>query len=270
MDDPMLLLTPENIIDLPDDVLGHCFSFLGPGQYRYVAGTCPIFRDAYSRVGFPPRTTWDSAATSPSCVQLCIGENPNPDDEYWNKSVFKAAGGGGHVETLEWAAENGIPWLPLIVVEHAAKCGQVAVLEWVKARTPTFFSGGWNLDSDTARMLSLVVPGFGSNNSVKWLVDTGHKIVVAGGIYGGHLHVLQWALDHGFVPIHADWCACAARFGRLRVLQWLRGRGCFWDGNTIRWAQRNRHSELLDWARENDCPNGNYRLPVALPPNHNA
>jgi len=74
-----------SIIDLPEEVLALCLSFVGPGQYRYMAGTCHSFRDAHNSESFrqafnmeegaeQQKTTWDSAAASIQCVQLCSRE----------------------------------------------------------------------------------------------------------------------------------------------------------------------------------------------------
>jgi hypothetical protein len=53
---------------LPVEVLGHLFvMFLGPGHYRYVAGTCRAFAEAYGKVMNDHngrKTTWESAAAS--------------------------------------------------------------------------------------------------------------------------------------------------------------------------------------------------------------
>jgi hypothetical protein len=63
---------------LPVEVLGHLFvTFLGPGHYRYVAGTCCAFAEAYGRVMNDHngrKTTWESAAASVACARLCLNE----------------------------------------------------------------------------------------------------------------------------------------------------------------------------------------------------
>ena len=59
------------ISSLPDAVLQHCFSFVGPGHYRYVAGVTRWFQTVYS-VKHESKTTWDSAAASVSRAELCL------------------------------------------------------------------------------------------------------------------------------------------------------------------------------------------------------
>ena len=68
----------------------------------------------------------------------------------------------------------------------------------------------------------------------------------------GHLHVLQWARDHG-----CDWsantCDNAALNGHLHILEWARDHGCDWSANTCDNAALNGHLHILEWARANGC-----------------
>jgi len=49
-------------------------------------------------------------------------------------------------------------------------------------------------------------------------------------------------------------CYAAAVGGKLRVLKYLRGRGCPWGSETCRGAARYGHLEVRRWARKNGCP----------------
>lgn len=63
---------------LPVEVLRHVFGqFLGPVLYRYVAGTCCSFRDAYEGAvldWYSNKTSYESTAVSVSCAELCLCE----------------------------------------------------------------------------------------------------------------------------------------------------------------------------------------------------
>ena len=63
---------------LPLDLLRHVFvMFVGPGHYRYVAGTCRSFRAAYiSAMADEDRNkmSYEIAVASLSCVELCERE----------------------------------------------------------------------------------------------------------------------------------------------------------------------------------------------------
>jgi len=49
-------------------------------------------------------------------------------------------------------------------------------------------------------------------------------------------------------------CSRAAKRGDLDLLKILRGQGCDWNGETLRFAASGGHLELMKWARENGCP----------------
>jgi hypothetical protein len=63
-----------SIGSLPAAVLQvHCFSSIGPGHYRNVAGVDRLFRQTYSnKYGY--KTTYESAAASVACAELCLKE----------------------------------------------------------------------------------------------------------------------------------------------------------------------------------------------------
>jgi len=52
----------------------------------------------------------------------------------------------------------------------------------------------------------------------------------------------------------SDRCAYAAGDGHLEILQWAREHDCPWDEYTGTHAAASGHLEVLKWARERDCP----------------
>jgi len=108
------------IIDLPQELLVYCLSFVGPGHYRYVAGTCHSFRDVCDSESFrgvhnmdegeQKRTTWDAAAASIPCVELCL-EDLREMRQRVNVARFMAN-----------------------IARKAAKMGKKNVLKWLKER----------------------------------------------------------------------------------------------------------------------------------------
>ena len=46
----------------------------------------------------------------------------------------------------------------------------------------------------------------------------------------------------------------AANEGYLEVLQWLCANECPWDERMISFAHEYIHYDIMDWARENGCP----------------
>jgi hypothetical protein len=70
----------------------------------------------------------------------------------------------------------------------------------------------------------------------------------------GHVHILEWALEHAFGHCGDIICEEAARRGRINVLEFARlDHDCYWDENTPRLAALGGHSLCLKFAYENGC-----------------
>ena len=73
--------------------------------------------------------------------------------------------------------------------------------------------------------------------------------------FGGHLKVVKWLRAKGcpWGDMTSYW---AAEGGRLEVLQWMRGQDppCPWTSSVCYRAARKGHLEVLRWARSQGCP----------------
>jgi hypothetical protein len=95
---------------LPDDVIKTCLSFVGPGHYRLVAGTCKRFGKHYS---FPKETKWRNAAASVSCAEFCLEDNEKKTVEALSRKLFLwilqvGAARTGRLCVLKWALEEHV------------------------------------------------------------------------------------------------------------------------------------------------------------------
>ena len=70
--------------------------------------------------------------------------------------------------------------------------------------------------------------------------------------YGGHVHVLEWLRDKGFLW-DASVCAAAAHAGDLPTLKWLLRRGCPWDKATTCRAAVEGHTAIVAFCRQHGC-----------------
>ena len=71
----------------------------------------------------------------------------------------------------------------------------------------------------------------------------------------GHLEILKWGLEEGFFnPTNCIPCNLAARYGKLKILKWLRCNGFPWHEYVCSNAAHKGHFELLKWAQQNGCP----------------
>jgi hypothetical protein len=52
----------------------------------------------------------------------------------------------------------------------------------------------------------------------------------------------------------AESCMLAAQHDHLHGLQWLREDGATWDSCVITCAEEHGYNYVIEWARENGCP----------------
>jgi hypothetical protein len=80
----------------------------------------------------------------------------------------------------------------------------------------------------------------GEAYSAEWLCDWAAQ--------GGHVEVMRWARAHGHKTTDKTaWFA--AKFGRLEMLEWLRGDGCWMDIDLVmRAAANNGHIRVVEYA----------------------
>jgi len=70
---------------------------------------------------------------------------------------------------------------------------------------------------------------------------------------GGQLRVLKYLRGRG-CPWNKRTCMTAAWYGHLKILMWARKEGCPWDEYTCWGAAEGGHFKTLQWAREQECP----------------
>ena len=146
-----------------------------------------------------------------------------------NQAFCKEAVENGQLEALEWAKDND--YLPKdlsgSLCGSAAAVGNLHILQWL------------------------------IKNKCFWDSNTVMAAAVA-----GHLHILEWFYLAYFNPETKQYrflwtettCAKVASHGQLRVLQWLRKKGCPWDERTYHFAISAGKVELSQWAVKNGCP----------------
>lgn len=124
--------------------------------------------------------------------------------------------------------------------------------------------------------------GSGEINIVEWLIEIGGRFnewTIAHAAYSGNLelvkwlrekncpqnqHAIGWAAQEGRLAIveylyvseslSRDIMLYAAYGGQLEVIKWLRKKGNRWNSRTITFASSKGHTGLVEWLRENGCP----------------
>ncbi len=65
---------------------------------------------------------------------------------------------------------------------------------------------------------------------------------------------LQWIHElHGTLSWNTFKLSIAAENGRMDVMQWMREKGCPWDGKECLAAAENGHLDILKWLQESEC-----------------
>jgi hypothetical protein len=220
--DSALDASTPNITDvIPLEVLRDLFSeFLGPGHYRYVAGTCRLFRNAYESAmpGKEKRnTTLQSASASVACAELCLREADN--DVNCKHYIATTAAQRGQVDVIDWLYNHGYEVGSCLFVQAGA-CGQLEVFQWANAK------------------------------SLKW----NYMVVANRASETGNAKVLIWMRDHGAACETFEGCfALAARHGHVTVLEGLARHGIPVTDIRTCWynATASGHVKALDWLLEN-------------------
>ena len=240
------------VTDLPDGVLTNCLSFLGDGNFLFVALVCRSFCDRYksylrteNEQPKPTMTSLEEIVASVSRLLLAMKElnigmnNDNETKMRWRgeavdiwDAVISCTSYNGNMDVLVWIknnnrskweeqchnVRNGNYYFNVMPCVEAAKGGQLEVLQWLHQN--------------------------GSPSNV-------HTCRAAA--EDGHFEILKWLHQNG-CPWDEQTCDAAARSGRFDILIWLRENGCPWDEGTCSDAARNGHLDILQWAYENGCP----------------
>ena len=82
-----------------------------------------------------------------------------------------------------------------------------------------------------------------------------HEGIVRAAARFGSRAILQMAiLERKWERCSWVVCEAAAAGGQLEILQWARENDCPWDARTCSGAARGGHFEILKWAHEHECP----------------
>jgi len=174
---------------------------------------------------------------------------------------------GGHLETLQWAREQGCQWDAWTCYD-ADFGGHLEVLQWARQHGCPWTAG---TSYATAAGGHLAMLQWAREHGFPWNEDN----VVTTLLWAGHLAALRWALSHGCpfdtltcrLPLRADTWTCCSWRGRTAARGARRGvpmlpeagtwRCCSWRGRTaargisgpVNQASRH-HPESLAWVRQ--------------------
>ena len=268
--------------NLPDAVLSKCMTFVGEGNYIFVAGVCRSFRDTYKSYlqqyheQKPFSTNLNEIVSSIPRLQLVMHEL-NIDINIicdrtkiewrgttmsFGTAAIACAAYNGNLDVLIWVKNNDrqtwqwyytdcyylFPCNEVFPCNEAAKGDQLKVLQWLRSKD----GGECHWDEYTCR----IVAEYGHFNMLKWAHQNGcpwNGGTTSEAARGGRFEILKWVHQNG-CPWDEGTCGAAAEYGHFDILKWLHHNGCPWDEETCGSAGMNGHFEILKWARQNGCP----------------
>lgn len=162
----------------------------------------------------------------------------NGSYNFRNDWAVEEACNHGRILVVQWLLKHGCRWTGDL--SRCAKQGNLPFLQWVHANA-AFLSS--RMDPAAKKGL-FWDPAMPSNN------------YMAGAAAGGHLHILEWAVEtlkpQG--PHLLQIAFSAAENGQLEVLKWAHSRGKFESAELCSKAAIGGHLECLQWAHENGYP----------------
>lgn len=70
----------------------------------------------------------------------------------------------------------------------------------------------------------------------------------------GFFDLLKFLLTQDLLDRNDEgYCVCAAAYGHLEILKWLREHQFSWNGWVTFWAKYYNHVEIFEWAKDNGC-----------------
>jgi hypothetical protein len=213
-------------------VLQRVFSYVGPGQWHYMATVSKLYKQSYEKAEtlgvLCIATPWEAelctatttllraAFASPSRVQLAVACGL-PIRAINNKNLQQIAGKHSDLRTLQAAHKLKLP-LTHYVTLGVARSGSVAKLEWLHAEQRKYLP---------AEICTLTING-GKLDALKWYQQKGGKFnkkCVISAAIAGRVNVLEFLHAEGF-SWHSAITAAAARGGSIDTLRWLLQEGC--------------------------------------------
>ncbi|CAM9981644.1 unnamed protein product [Laminaria digitata] len=217
-------MSTSNPLDSQEDIVSHVLSFCPPDEFLYLAGASEVWKSAWTRSGRPKRTSVRSAAAyQTSRTEWALGDpklwettlnlsellssaatsgnlaglkataakiGPGWVSPKFSRNVAGLAAAGGHVETLEWALEQGCPCGLYTCAFAAAERGDLGLLRWAR------------------------------RNGHAW-----DRFVCYYAARGGHFEMLRWATEQG-CPLDKLSCGdAAAERGHREIEEWVKRQG---------------------------------------------
>jgi hypothetical protein len=159
------------------NVLQQIIGFIGPDQYRFVAGINHDFKSVYLQLFPNNKVTYFNAVTVEHAMISLECQHIRPADTIlcnsaarhgslstldwlhsnkfaWDSDICSCAAEGGHLVLLQWARTNGCPW-DSNTCSSAAEYGHLEVLQWARGNGCPWDSETCELAAEGRRLILL-------------------------------------------------------------------------------------------------------------------
>lgn len=199
----------------------------------------------------------------------------------------------GHFNVVQFAYTSGLEQykdtsLLFFTACHAAAHGRVDVLQWIndKEKLTSYTYIDFNYANSLPRPCYMDAPGGCLTDEIS---ATGERCLWLSASLSKRVEVFEWLSSNGFSPTPPleimyefissgrmdlmEWiqvrtrnvsderlCACAAYYGNINILKWLRNVGCAWNAFTVIKSYQRGNRDCFQWAVENGCPYPNMYI----------
>ena len=276
-------LEPSSTIDdLPSEVLKNIFSFVGKGNYCFIAPvskdfcfnylTMDVIEDKFAHkmdyqlaIGKNKMTTAEAASFSLELAEYCFLKAP---EDFQTKVVEKAilkektdiiemgiAMGVDDINKLWLPSRGGYPTNP---GEIAAAKGNLEMFKLLLEK-----------GVDIHYSLETTIYAAASNNHLhflKWLhrnnmcEDRESEELFLDAARSGNLEVIKWAKDVAGFNFPDGLINYAAKSGNVELVKYLRSKEIPWNESTCYCAVSSGNIAMLQYLFENECPHDDPRI----------
>ncbi|GFH53311.1 hypothetical protein CTEN210_09787 [Chaetoceros tenuissimus] len=275
------LLEPSATIkDLPSEVMKNIFSFVGKGNYCFVAPvskdfcfnylTMDVIEDKFAHkmdylqaIGRNKITTaiGDVAPFSFDLAEYCFLYAPVG----FQKEVVRNAIWHGKKDIVEMGHAMGVDIKESICwveIKEAARRGDLEMFKLLQQKGVDFDFHAW-----------AIIPAAAGNNQLeilKWLHENNwfsssrcKEKMFHAAARSGHISIINWAKDVAGFDFPEYLISSAAASGNLNMIKYLRSKDISWDEYTFYDAAYSGNIALLQYLLDNECPRGDRRICIS-------
>ncbi|GFH53334.1 hypothetical protein CTEN210_09810 [Chaetoceros tenuissimus] len=277
------LLEPSATMnDLPSEVMKNIFSYVGKGNYCFVAPVSKDFcynyltmdviedkfahkMDLFLAMKKGKKTSAEAVSSSFELAEYCFLYAP---EDFQENVVRKAAMKGKH-DIVEMGEAMGIDLMSIINgwdVNLIARRGKLKMLQLLHAKG---LLEGKNIDVIIEQASS-----HGQLQVLKWLhkneifSDYCRKVMFITATQHGHMAILKWGAKvirgkfatFGDQQFARSIMGFAARDSSIEFVKWCRSKDIPWNEDTFGFATKGGNIELLQYLFENDCPHDDPQI----------